>query len=239
MIKLKISLSSVDKDTILAMILNGHANDLEFIETLLDEQKSKSLKLPLSVFLKMNSIPVIMKLLHKNGFLKVRSEHKPKLIERETFENIIKNKKEELFLEHLKSKSGDPEYRLNNQKRDEELKLEIFSEKTINSPAYDLNIILEKLQKVNKVIEDEEHIGEVRRFFRKVHNERKTGEIESLENALLKGFRKMRKLYLQDKMKSKTDKEKFLEIERMYSKLVENLDKLSGDPKNEISQVRD
>jgi hypothetical protein len=219
-------------------MLDGHENDLEFIETLLDEQKSKSMKLPLSVFLKMSSIPTIMKLLYKCGFLKIKTEEKPKLVKKETFENIVKNKKEEMFIEHLKSKSGDPTFRLQNEKREEELREEIFSEKAVHTPKTDLDKILEKLNKVNQVIENEVHIGEVRRFFRKVHNESKTGEIESLENALLKGFRKMRKLYMQGKMRSKTDKEKFLEIERMYIKLVENLDKIFGDIGDEISQVR-
>jgi uncharacterized protein with ParB-like and HNH nuclease domain len=219
------------------MILKGHENDLEFIETLLDEQKSKSLKLPLSVFLKMSSIPTIMKLLDKNGFLKIKSEVKPQLVKKETFENIVKNKKEELFLEHLKSKSGDINFKLENQKKQDKLRDEIFSEKNLESPQTELEIILEKLESVCKSIEDEEHIGEVRRFFRKVQNDQKKGEIESLENSLLKGFRKMRKLYIQDKMKSKTDKEKFIEIERMYSKLVVNLNKNQNDEDDEMNQV--
>lgn len=237
MIRLKISLSSVEKDSILAMVLRGHENDLEFIETLLDEQKSKSVKFPLSVFFKMSSIKTILALMDKNDLLKVRPEAKPQLIKRQTFENIVQNKREQDFLDHVKSKSGDPDAVTQSELEDQRLKKEIFERQSKAPPKSKLDTALEKLERVSREIEDEELIGDVRRFFRELKMQRRRGQIESLEHELLRGFRRMRKLFVQGQMHSKRQRETFQEIERIYSKLVESLDKGGKDEADSVSQV--
>lgn len=217
------------------MVLRGHENDLEFIETLLDEQKSKTVKFPLSVFFKMKSIRTALELLHKNDLLRVQSEQKPKLIKRETFKNIVKNEKERLFLDHLKSKSGESDAHEKKQLQNERLKKQIFERDNQKPAKSNLEIIREKLERVTREIENEEQIGDVRRFFRELKMQRKRGQVKSLEHELLKGFRKMRKLCMQGKMSSKRNRETFLEIERIYTTCVENLNKRSKEKKT--SQV--
>ena len=230
-------MSSVAKDQILAMILRGHENDLEFIETLLDEQKSKIVKYPLSVFFKMQSIWTIMELLYRRDFLRVQPEQKPKLTKRETFDNIVKNKKEQMFLDHLKSKSGETDAHAQKQFLDEKLKQEIFDQDNEKPRKSGLEIIREKLERVTREIEDEEHIGDVRRFFRELKMQRKRGQVKCLEHELLKGFRKMRKLYMQGKMSSQRNRDTFLEIERIYKGCVESLDKRPSPGERATSQV--
>ena len=218
------------------MVLKGHENDLEFIETLLDEQKYKILKLPLSVFFKKSSLQSILDLLEKQNLAKVKREKKKQLTEKLTFDKIVTDKKEEMFLEHLKSKSGDNDFLKEKHKNEEKLQDEIFSDKFLEKRKTEEGL-KEKMGKVFKYLEEEEHVGEVLRFFRSLVKRLKKGHFETLEDDLLKGFRKIRKLYSQGKLTLKRNKEKFVEIERLYTKSIESLHKvnrLEVTPKNQV-----
>lgn len=58
---------NMSEDQILSLILTQQENELNFIETLLEEQTHKSVKFPLTVFFSKKSILEFPKLLNKIG----------------------------------------------------------------------------------------------------------------------------------------------------------------------------
>jgi uncharacterized protein YaaR (DUF327 family) len=218
------------------MVLRGHENDLEFIETLLDEQKTKSMKLPLSVFLKIDSMKSIFHILNQNDMIRLKAEQKVQLTKRESFQQIVTNKKEEMFMEHIKSKQGDSSYAKNKLQNEENLREQIFRENNAKESKTELERLMEKFRHVHEYLEEEEFIGEVQRHFRGLVRRRTKGG-ENYIDELLKGFRKMRKLVTQGKISLVREKELFGEIERLYNKCIENLDKKTGSEDKHVNQV--
>ena len=60
----------MNEDFILCLILKELEKDISFIETLLDEQNTKSIKFPITVFFSKKSLTKILYTLDKAGLIK-------------------------------------------------------------------------------------------------------------------------------------------------------------------------